>query len=253
APLSEEALSWLTADVDRLGEMFVAAVARNRGIDAAAVKATQAGLFAATRNGEMVSAIEAGLADQVGTRSDAIAALQDRVSGKKRMTGSARQRIATAALPAVETKISEAPPASVSAAANPKEAPKMAEPNVADANKPNPPETAAAAAPPAAPPTPPVTAPQAAPTRPVTSMSAHEMQNLNDLCMIAGKPAALAGFISRGLTFDAAKAELIKARVEAAGPEIQSQVLPDAGTKPTSGPNPLKAACVRLAGQKAVA
>jgi ClpP class serine protease len=37
-PISQDALAWATAEVDRLGEQFVALVARNRGLDPAAVR-----------------------------------------------------------------------------------------------------------------------------------------------------------------------------------------------------------------------
>lgn len=57
--LSDEALARMQADVDTLGEMFVSLVARNRGIDASAVRETEAGCFL----GE--NAVKAGLVDAV--------------------------------------------------------------------------------------------------------------------------------------------------------------------------------------------
>ena len=58
-PLSDDARDRMQADIDTLGEMFVALVARNRGMDAAAVRATQAGVFLGD------AAVSVGLADAV--------------------------------------------------------------------------------------------------------------------------------------------------------------------------------------------
>jgi hypothetical protein len=89
----------------------------------------------------------------------------------------------------------------------------------------------------------------AVPTAPALNMSAEEIRNLQDLCAIAQMPAALSDFIGRNITFAAAKQELMAKRAAAGGPEIQSQVLPDVGTKPTGtgNPNSLIEACKRRA------
>lgn len=61
APLSESARSDIQTEVDRLGEMFVGMVARNRGLAPEAVAALQAGCLFGP------AAIAAGLADAIGT------------------------------------------------------------------------------------------------------------------------------------------------------------------------------------------
>lgn len=61
APLSESARSDIQAEVDRLGEMFVGMVARNRGLAPESVAALQAGCLFGP------AAIAAGLADAIGT------------------------------------------------------------------------------------------------------------------------------------------------------------------------------------------
>lgn len=66
-PLSEEALNFEQAEVDRLADLFIESVATYRGLDADAVRATQAGCF----NGPL--AVAAGFADQVGTMRDLLA------------------------------------------------------------------------------------------------------------------------------------------------------------------------------------
>ncbi|MBI4798241.1 MAG: S49 family peptidase [Desulfarculus sp.] len=58
-PISPEALAWAQAETARLGEQFVALVARNRGISAEAVRGTEAGLLFGP------AAVEAGLADAI--------------------------------------------------------------------------------------------------------------------------------------------------------------------------------------------
>jgi signal peptide peptidase SppA len=72
-PLADEAHAAFQAEVNRIGEMFVNTVARNRGMKASAVKGTEAGLFFG-ENG-----VSMGFADEVGTVSDALAALRRRI------------------------------------------------------------------------------------------------------------------------------------------------------------------------------
>ena len=59
APLSDDARASMQAEIDRLYELFVATVARNRGLDAKTVRETQAACY----YGE--DAVKHGLADQV--------------------------------------------------------------------------------------------------------------------------------------------------------------------------------------------
>lgn len=66
APLSQEARGWMQAEIDRLYGMFAETVARNRGLTLERVQATEAGCFFAE------GAIEAGLADKIGTFSTAL-------------------------------------------------------------------------------------------------------------------------------------------------------------------------------------
>lgn len=68
-PLSEDARKRMQADINRLGDMFVALVARNRGLDPEAVRATEAGVFL----GE--ASVKAGLADAVMAPDEAFQAL----------------------------------------------------------------------------------------------------------------------------------------------------------------------------------
>jgi ClpP class serine protease len=69
APLSGDAQAELQAEVSRLGVIFRETVAANRGLDADAIQAQQAGCF----YGE--GAIAAGLADEMGTLESVMAAI----------------------------------------------------------------------------------------------------------------------------------------------------------------------------------
>lgn len=68
-PISSEAHAFLKAEVNRIYGLFVETVARHRGIEASAVRDTEAGLFFGQ------AAVAIGLADAVGTFDDALAQL----------------------------------------------------------------------------------------------------------------------------------------------------------------------------------
>jgi len=70
APLPEGVLASLQADIDGLYGMFVDLVAKRRNLSAAAVRQTEAAVYRGS------AAVDAGLADGVGTMSEALAALQ---------------------------------------------------------------------------------------------------------------------------------------------------------------------------------
>jgi len=96
APLGEGARSELQAEVDRLGDAFVALVAQYRGIDAEAVRGLQAGCLYGP------AAITAGLADAIGTVESVGA------SAPKSATSSAQNSTA-AAVPASAISGADAP------------------------------------------------------------------------------------------------------------------------------------------------
>ncbi|MGF6636813.1 signal peptide peptidase SppA [Paraburkholderia sp. MM6662-R1] len=70
-PLSDEAYTRIKADVDSVGELFVATVARNRGLTVAKVRDTQAATFLGA------AGVETGLADAVMSPDAAFLALVD--------------------------------------------------------------------------------------------------------------------------------------------------------------------------------
>lgn len=76
-PLSDGARDVLAAEVDRLYEMFVGAVARRRGIEAQALRATEAGIFYGQ------DSIGLGFADRIGTFREALAEMTAALSQSK--------------------------------------------------------------------------------------------------------------------------------------------------------------------------
>lgn len=77
-PLSARARGDMQQRVDSLYELFVSTVSRNLGMDEAKVRETEAGVFFGA------DAVEAGLAHEVGTRDDALAALAAEARKKKK-------------------------------------------------------------------------------------------------------------------------------------------------------------------------
>ena len=69
APISGEAHAFLKAEVNRIYGLFVETVARHRGIEASAVRDTEAGLFFGQ------AAVAMGLADAIGSFDEALAQL----------------------------------------------------------------------------------------------------------------------------------------------------------------------------------
>lgn len=89
--LSKSAKSNIQSEVDRQYAMFVDAVARNRSVSAEQIQETEAGIYRAEL------ALEANLADEVGTFDDALAALTMKVTGMP-ATRSIRANAASAAI-----------------------------------------------------------------------------------------------------------------------------------------------------------
>lgn len=202
APLSDEALKTEQAEVDRLYGMFVALVARNRGISAEAVRATQAGLYFGQ------DGIAAGLADAVGTFADAYSAL---VTAAKPMQDEPL-------LPIFSNN------AGASVAANStREVTQVPNDNVADLNVPATPPTAAAA------PTG-LSVPAAAPT---AFYSDADIEEIDELCEMAGKGLREAkAFRAARLTPTQVRKELFKERTAAmSAQQISSNVVPGTSTE----------------------
>lgn len=83
APLSEEAFGVFKGFVDRINDMFIDTVARNRAMKQGAIRSTEAGLFFGS------DGVSAGFADEVGTLADALTGLRAAIarSGGNKSSG----------------------------------------------------------------------------------------------------------------------------------------------------------------------
>jgi len=254
-PLSNEASTALQTEVDRLYEMFVSTVATNRGVDAQAVRDTQAGLFYAG------DAIEAGFADAIGTADDALRALamevQQRKSAIARSFGSGREMEVSLPDPVFskEKLMSKASPqpsgppvatasvattstAVASEDANPQEP--TGEGAVQEQHQDAHQEFESPAG---------VGAPKDEATEVVqpavaTAVAAagHDIRKASanvlavaEMCLLAGKSDMTFSALERGLSVEQVRNELLAAKASES-PEISSRILPQAGTQTTTKP-----------------
>ena len=244
--LKDGARRTLQTEVDRVYGLFVDTVARNRGLTIDAVRATEARLFF----GE--DAVAAGLADEVGTLRDALAALAANLAEPRSIVA------APAVLPGpasnqpsnrkehvvdddTDTLKTERETPSASTAEDPRSAP-------ATTDTPPAPETAAPE-------------PETAEVVDLDKVRAEargegaaEAGLIAELCTLAGMPERTADMLAKGLSADAVRRELLNLKA-GADAEVHNHVLPGTGT---GGPaslddNPVvRAATARAAAAKEV-
>jgi len=245
--LGGEARAALQAEVDRVYELFVETVARNRGLTTAAVGGTEARLFF----GE--DAVRAGLADEVGTTRDALAVLAAAMSGSRPMirgvtaTGSPgfpevsltppdrKEASMTDVITETAKPGGTAPPAEnkIDSQPGPDGAPARAAYSaeaVASAAKAGKPELRSAEG----------RAETDRKTAEVVDLDkvraeargegAAEAARIADLCSLAGMPERTAEMIARRLSADEVRKELLALKVGQDGAEVRSHLLPGAGT-----------------------
>ncbi len=224
--LKDGARRTLQIEVDRVYGLLVDTVARNRGLTADAVRATEARLFF----GE--DAVRAGLADEVGTMRSAFAALAATLTNPRSIVAAPAARPGAANTPPKPTtgkghvmnddtinEISEtngtAPPALTADDLRP--VPTVTEPTPI-------PVTATALAPQAA---------EVIDLDKVRSEArgegAAEAGLIAELCALAGMPDRTAEMLAKGLSADAVRRELLSLKA-GADAEVRSHVLPGAGT-----------------------
>ncbi len=244
-PLSNEASTALQTEVDRLYEMFVSTVATNRGLDAQAVRDTQAGLFYAG------DAIEAGFADAIGTADDALRALamevQQRKSAIARSFGSGREMEVSQPDPVLskEKLMSKSSPQS----SGPPEATASTEAVVTTSSvvapedsNPQTPEQESELPAGAETPTgevvevaqPEVATASAAASHDIRKASANVLA-VAEMCLLAGKSDMTFSALERGLSVEQVRNELLTAKADAS-PEIRSHIMPQAGTQAMAKP-----------------
>ena len=219
--LKDGARRTLQVEVDRVYALFVDTVARNRGLTVDAVRATEARLYF----GE--DAVRAGLADEVGTLRDALAALAVTL---------AEPRSIVAAPAVLPSPASHQP-------SNRKEHVMNDETDTAKTERGTPPASTAEdpqSAPTTtdAPPAPEVAAPEPT-TAEVVDLDAvradargegtAEAGLIAELCALAGMPERTAEMLAKGLSADAVRRELLTLKA-AQDAEVHNHVLPGAGT-----------------------
>jgi len=244
-PLDPDAYALLQAEVDRLYGLFVDHVASMRGLDAAAVRATEAGLYFGP------NAISVGLADRLGTTESALVDFASYLA----------TNAATSGLQFLAATSSPLAPTSKGAllSTNPMEKTAMHE-NAIDRL---PPESTNAPEDPALEPEKPdhtggnaAAQPQdlsvgndvaAAVDAAVTQVRADAVA-IAELCQLAGQPGLTLSFLSEGASVAQVRKTLLAGRAQ--GTEISSLIHPDAAaTAASPEQNPLMKAVKKLTGK----
>ena len=223
APLSDGARSEMQVEVNRLADIFVETVARNRGIDADAVRGLQAGCLFGP------SAIAAGLGDAIGTiesvgavmpePEDAPKDLPD--DGEDAATEEARiaarlhdAQIKSAALIEELNSLKASAgidiPGTVELAFTPEDRAKMDRAEVADAISASGLTPALAMA---------LLSPAAGVTPDTAAARIAHARAMADICFAAGIPDVAADYVTKNTDLETARAQLIAAKSED-GPEI---------------------------------
>ena len=196
-PISNEAHAVLKAEVDRIYDLFVETVARHRGLDADAVRATEAGLFFGP------DAVATGLADAVGSLDDALTQL-------------------TQSLSPLPTQVAPASQAGflrnhqMESSMNDRTDPAASDRPLADpaGSHPQPSATATATA---------------------TALSVADAVEIAQTCTLAGRTDLIAGFLEAQSSPSKVRSQLLAAQAEAS-PEITSRIAPDAARPVASNP-----------------
>ena len=225
-PISNEAYVWLKAEIDRLNDIFVSTIVRNRRLTPSAIRAQQAMPFFGP------NAVAEGLADETGSFMDALAALSDRIATKAAMSS------VVASATAVKSVVMEVP---MSKATKPQAEAEVAKPvaeeqpaevvqaaveaeGAAEAL----PEPAASAIDVSAAPASIETASSATIEQIREAVAAEtwaQADALVELCQLAGDPGVrlLPEFIRERVGAEIARKRLLAEKVASCGPEISSR------------------------------
>ena len=238
--LKDGARRTLQTEVDRVYALFVETVARNRGLTANAVRATEARLFF----GE--DAVRAGLADEVGTMRSAFAALAATLTNPRSIVA------ASAVRPGAAITL----PKPITGKEQSMNDDTVIDTTNTDGTTPTEPEAADTAPAPAAAPDPnsaEVVDLDAVRTE-ARGEGAAEAGLIAELCALAGMPEHTADMLAKGLSADAVRRELLTLKA-AQDAEVHNHVLPGAGTGASASldDNPVvRAATARAAAAKEV-
>lgn len=195
-PISDEAHAVLKAEVDRVYDLFVETVARHRGLDADAVRATEAGLFFGP------DAVGAGLADAVGGFDDALSQLTQSLSPLPTQVASASQAGLFRNHQMESSMNDRTDPAALDRP--------LADPA---GNPPQPSATASTA----------------------TAMTVADAVEIAQTCTLAGRTDLIAGFLEAQASPAKVRSQLLAAQADAS-PEITSRITPDAVRPSASNP-----------------
>lgn len=214
APLTPQATDALQTEIDRLYALFVDHVAAMRGLDAAAVRATEAALYF----GE--SALAAGLADGVASLDTTLADFATALGRSPDSNGLSSGVHTPLARPA---RLALPPPTELS----------MTEPT-ATAPAPSTPPAASAAAPTVAPAA--LATPTASVAPPATDPQA-EAVAIAELCLLAGCPERTTEFLAARMSAAQVRQVLLQARADQV--EIASHHLANAAPAAATTTNPV--------------
>ena len=196
-PISNEAHAVLRAEVDRIYDLFVETVARHRGLDADAVRATEAGLFFGP------DAVATGLADAVGSLDDALTQLTQSLSPLPTQVATASQagflrnhQMESSMNDRTDLAASDRPLADLAG---------------------SPPQ------------------PSVASTATATALSVADAVEIAQTCTLAGRTDLIAGFLEAQSSPAQVRSQLLAAQAEAS-PEITSRIAPDAARPVASNP-----------------
>ena len=195
-PISSEAHAFLKAEVNRIYGLFVEAVAHHRGIEASAVRDTEAGLFFGQ------AAVAAGLADAVGGFDDALDQLTQSLSPLPTQVASASQAGLFRNHQMESSMNDRTDPAALDRP--------LADPA---GNPPHPSATASTA----------------------TAMTVADAVEIAQTCTLAGRTDLIAGFLEAQASPAQVRSQLLAAQADAS-PEITSRITPDAVRPAASNP-----------------
>jgi ClpP class serine protease len=211
-PLSKGAQDAIQADVDSVMDMFIASVAAGRALPEADMRATEAAIYRG------VQAVEAGLADVMGTPGDALLALAGIISTTSSVAAATRLR--------KEVRMKSTQVADPKLAAN--TAPPEEEPD--DAKKEEAKATKKKAEDPADP-------EKEAEEDEEETLTGAACQEIAILCSIAGKSSLIAGFLQKQTSLAKVREHLLNAKADETT-VITAAIDPSIGAQPKGAINP---------------
>lgn len=218
APLSKDAHAWLLARMESMRTLFAESVAKYRGMDVAAVLATEAQVY----QGE--EAVSVGFADRIGTYHDLLASLRDGEDDSDDEDEPAPADDPSGEPPAPVGMVARGLPKMEAPQLSAEDAAKRDRGTVADA-------LSAAGLSPAL--TVALLSPEAGVTPETVDARIAHAKALADMCFAAGLPDMAADYATKNTEIETARAQLLAAKAED-GPELVTahpQASPSAGSR----------------------